>query len=313
MLFLLLTGRRAFDGPNVPAILARVAHRDPPRASALVEIPPEVDYVLARTLAKLPALRYHGARELAEDLDDVREGRLPRHRAGWVEPPRHELPLAEIDTARELPTAELPGRGGSAATASVTHQAAPPAGPAWRVAAGAAALVVLVVGSRAWGRPPAAAAEARRPPHQGASAPATPTPEPVAEPSAPAPATTPTPLFRVAQPVAPARLEVELNHSFRSGILRVHVDDDVVVEAPLNARVTRRVLLVYKKRAGSVEEAIQVAPGEHFVLVEVEADGQRWSQRVLARFESGQVRRLSARVAGGFLADKTVELAWEKP
>ena len=319
VLFLLLTGRRAFDGPNVPAILARVAHRDPPRASALVELPPEVDYVLARTLAKLPALRYPGARELAEDLDDLREGRPPRHRTGWVEPPRHELPLAEIETARELPTAELPGRGGSAATASVTRQSAPPTGPAWRVLAGAVALVALVLAVSRLG-PGEGGGGASTPAGQpGASPPAvprpsaTPSPSPTPTPAPSPPEPSPGSLLRWLQPADPARLEVAFTHSFRSGILRVYVDDEVVVESPLNARVTRKVLLIYKKREGNVEEAIQVAPGEHFVRVEVEADGQRWSQRVLARFESGRVRRLSARVAGGFLEDKGVELAWVKP
>ncbi len=319
VLFLLLTGRRAFDGPNVPAILARVAHRDPPRASALVELPPEVDYVLARVLAKLPALRYPGARQLAEDLDDIREGRPPQHRPGWVEPPRHELPLAEIDTARELPTAELPGRGGSAATASVTRQSQPPAGPAWRVLAGAVALVALVVGVSRLGPSEGGSGGASAPAGlasaAGFSAPAAPrsTPSPTPSAAAEPPEPSPPALLGWLQPAAPARLEVAFSHSFRSGILRVYVDDEVVVESPLNARVTRKVLLIYKKREGNVEEAIQVAPGEHFVRVEVEADGQRWSQRVLARFESGHARRLSARVAGGFLEDKAVELAWEKP
>jgi hypothetical protein len=114
-------------------------------------------------------------------------------------------------------------------------------------------------------------------------------------------------------PAAPARLEVDFTHSIRYGILRVWVDDELVVEAPLNARVTKKVLLVYKKREGNVEEAIRVKPGEHFVKVEVESEGERWSQRVLARFESGKVRRLAGRLAGGFLEDKAVELTWEQP
>ena len=322
VLFLLLTGRRAFDGPNVPAILARVAHRDPPRASALAEVPAEVDYLLARTLAKLPALRYPTTRALAEDLDDVREGRPPRHRPGWVEPPRHELPLAEIDTAREVPTSDLSGPSSAhSATASVTRQTAPPRGPAWRVLAGALALVALTVAVSRLGPPEGSGAGSGAPagPVQQAApgSEATPsrgaTPEPVPGAVEATPEPSPTPWFRALLPAAPARLEVDFTHSIRYGILRVWVDDELVVEAPLNARVTKKVLLVYKKREGNLEEAIRVKPGEHFVKLEVEADGQRWSQRVLARFESGKVRRLGARLAGGFLEDKSVELIWEEP
>jgi hypothetical protein len=105
---------------------------------------------------------------------------------------------------------------------------------------------------------------------------------------------------------------VDFSHSLKSGSLRVWVDDELVLEEPLQGRVTKKVLFVYKKRAGDVNQAIEVAPGDHAVRVEVASEGERWSSRVSARFESGVARRLQARLAGGFLEDRQVELVWAK-
>ncbi len=77
----LLTGRNPFEGPNVAAILARVVHRYPAPPSELVPgIPPEVDEIVSRCMAKAPEDRYPNGRALAEDVEDVLAGRTPRHR-----------------------------------------------------------------------------------------------------------------------------------------------------------------------------------------------------------------------------------------
>jgi len=115
VLYLLLTGRRAFDAPSVPAILARIASQDPPPPSRIVPgLPGDVDYVVARALAKAPKDRYSDANTFAEDLADVREGRAPRHRAGWVEPPRAEgTMVTSVEPIVEPETADLWRRAGA--------------------------------------------------------------------------------------------------------------------------------------------------------------------------------------------------------
>jgi hypothetical protein len=80
----LLTGQTPFDAPSLSAILTRVMHRSPAPPSELVPgIPKQVDEILARAMAKMPEDRYPDGRQLAEDIEDVLAGRVPRHRAEW--------------------------------------------------------------------------------------------------------------------------------------------------------------------------------------------------------------------------------------
>src|SRR5206468_3054694 len=86
--YTLLTGKPAFEAPIVPVVLARVAYFTPPPVSEVVGgLPPDVDYVVARAMAKAPSDRYPDGKMLAEDAGDVAAGRPPRHRGAWVTPP----------------------------------------------------------------------------------------------------------------------------------------------------------------------------------------------------------------------------------
>ncbi len=85
ILYTLLTGRLAFEANNITAILARVIREDPVLPTRLVPtLPREVDYVVARALAKSPAARYPDGQTLIEDIEDVLGGRPPRHRSAWT-------------------------------------------------------------------------------------------------------------------------------------------------------------------------------------------------------------------------------------
>ena len=80
VLYLLLTGRTAFEAEGLPAILARVTRHDPPPPTTVaLGLPPGVDAVVARALAKEPDRRYADGRAFADDLADVMAGRPPRH------------------------------------------------------------------------------------------------------------------------------------------------------------------------------------------------------------------------------------------
>jgi serine/threonine protein kinase len=280
VLYLLLTGRNAFAGPNLPAILASVAHADPVPPSRLVDAPEAVDYLVARALAKTAAARYPDARSFGEDLDDVRAGRPPRHRAGWVAPlPRDPAALEALDTAREPATL---GASAAPATRTVVTPAAAPARRRLVIALASLPAIALA----AW-----VTWRARAPESAGGLA------------GALAPTLT---LL-----ASPARLEVAFEHSLRSGMLRVWADDELVLEQPLESRVAGKVLFVYKKRRGSVNEALELRPGEHTLRVAVESDRDRWLQRIRGDFESGVTRRLMARLSGGILGrGRDLELFW---
>jgi eukaryotic-like serine/threonine-protein kinase len=107
--YTLLAGRRAFEADNVPRILARVAYQDPPPPSRLAKgLPRDVDYLVARAMAKSPADRYATGKDMAEDIEDGLEARKPRHRAGWTAPaPAGEGTLITPRDAVAMPELEL--------------------------------------------------------------------------------------------------------------------------------------------------------------------------------------------------------------
>jgi serine/threonine-protein kinase len=83
VLYELLTGQRPFTGETMQAIIFSVIQHDPTPPSRMVPtLPPAVDAIVARAIAKDPAARYATAREMADALQDVRDalrGVLPVH------------------------------------------------------------------------------------------------------------------------------------------------------------------------------------------------------------------------------------------
>ncbi len=77
-----LTGRNAYGGADVPAILYAVVHTMPLRPSALVPVHPDVDRWAAIALAKDPAARFGSGGELADAFALAVRGELaPSDRA----------------------------------------------------------------------------------------------------------------------------------------------------------------------------------------------------------------------------------------
>ena len=81
--YTLLTGRPPFLAPTIPGIVHRVVYEQPEPPSRLVpDLPPDVERVLTRALAKDPVDRYPTAEALAEDAEDLLVGQPPRHAGG---------------------------------------------------------------------------------------------------------------------------------------------------------------------------------------------------------------------------------------
>jgi serine/threonine-protein kinase len=77
----MLTGRRAFEAETSPALAAAILDRDPPSLASLdPSVSPALDRVVRRCLAKDPDARWQSARDVADEIDWVREG-------GGVTPP----------------------------------------------------------------------------------------------------------------------------------------------------------------------------------------------------------------------------------
>jgi len=76
VLYQLLTGQKPFEGAGW-ALAKKIVQDDPVWPSQLVQIPPTLDRVIARALAKHADQRYQTARSFADDLKRVREGKAP--------------------------------------------------------------------------------------------------------------------------------------------------------------------------------------------------------------------------------------------
>jgi serine/threonine protein kinase len=81
LLFELLIGRRPFESDSMGDLLSRIAHQAPPRVRLLrPELPPLLDDIVARLLAKSPGLRQESAHQVALEL------RLARQQCAAAEP-----------------------------------------------------------------------------------------------------------------------------------------------------------------------------------------------------------------------------------
>jgi predicted Ser/Thr protein kinase len=79
ILYEALTGRRPFEGKTLVTLLAAIQSADPaqPRNHRR-EVPRELEAIVVKCLEKDPRQRYESGRELAEDLGDWLDSRIPR-------------------------------------------------------------------------------------------------------------------------------------------------------------------------------------------------------------------------------------------
>jgi Tol biopolymer transport system component len=70
VLYEMITGRRAFQGTSQPRLMSAILSADPPAPSHVLEgIPPILDHIIERCLAKDPADRWQSARDLGLELE----------------------------------------------------------------------------------------------------------------------------------------------------------------------------------------------------------------------------------------------------
>jgi eukaryotic-like serine/threonine-protein kinase len=127
VLYELLTGARAFTGPSVPDILAKVAYENPVPPSRIVSrIPADLDRVVRRALAKNRADRYPSGHALADDLRDVLDGEKPRHIQGWVDSTNAPETLPDPVAAPPVPPRPRPPDEDTDRKGIISHLAFPP-------------------------------------------------------------------------------------------------------------------------------------------------------------------------------------------
>lgn len=131
VLYELIAGRPPFDGPvPLDVVLKHLQEPPPPLAPLRPDVPPEVEAVVRRALAKSPAERFATAGELARALEAAWPERQPQNGA---QPDVHSLPTTVWQASRPSGAAQgeaAAGAGTQPVPASAQPQPAAPAPPA---------------------------------------------------------------------------------------------------------------------------------------------------------------------------------------
>ena len=268
ILFECLTGRRAFEGPNIPGTIFQVCYGVPPPVRSFApDAPAEIQAVIDRAMAKKRAERYPSAAELRADLlrlaGSPRTGSLaPKadlpETLSMMSGPRQQEPTPETTfgaTASQIVAqarrrSRLAIAGVSAALVGVAatgiwlgrRSAAPPPGPAPTTSAQPQT-------------PQASSTEAIRPP-----------------PAAPPAAVTPAPA------TAPATVEIRLRLTPRDA--RVELDGVVTSDNPIRL-----------PRSGRVHNLKLSAPGYATALRDVSASASDPITVVLLRQRPARAKK----------------------
>jgi len=121
VLYRMTTGELPFGGETITAISYKIVHADPIPPSILnPAVPPEMEAVILKSLAKNPSLRYQSGEELAADLEAVRT-RMPGADTRAIFPP--SAVVLNSGTAQTIGQMALQPAGDAA---DATMQSSPP-------------------------------------------------------------------------------------------------------------------------------------------------------------------------------------------
>ena len=326
VLYTIVTGYRPFQGNSALTVSFKVVNRDPVPATVLdTDLPPGLDYIIARALAKDPAQRYQRGLEMVLDIQALREGRDPPSKAkqpgsdaaaSAVQPANESSALAPLRLAPKSPVSTRP--------LPVERRAAENLLENMRKKSFAGALLLvglLVFGMRIshlfWPHaeplPNLASTTAAKPlPRAEEAAPVKTGVVPIVKKPRKAAARTNPPPAKVAhlssspgappgspassQPASPpssttspAMLEIEVEHKFAEASLSIWVDDSLTYTHTLEGTDKKR-LVVFHQVQGHEFHAMQVSPGNHVLRVQVTtgaANGEQ-SGTVTGEFVSGK-------------------------
>jgi serine/threonine protein kinase len=325
ILYAVVTGYKPFQGNSALTVAFKIVNRDPVPATILdTELPPGLDYIISRAIAKDRSARYQRGMEMALDIQELRAGREPWSKA------------KEPGTGRIAQTAEEGGRssssrplGTSASRKSRASDQRREHGAAVALLeklrnksfAGAVLLIGLVVLALRAGQLVFPGGASSRSPGETQTAPPHPVPAGSSTPKTAAEAVKTTPELKArkptkpatvglasarvvrstpqAAPTTPAMLEIEVEHKFAEAHLAIWVDDSLSFTHQLEGAEKKR-LVVFHRVQGHEFHAIQIAPGKHNVRVQVTSEAGNFDQ--------------SATVAGDFVtgAEKMLRVQFTK-
>jgi serine/threonine protein kinase len=314
ILYVMVTGHSPFQGTSATTVCFKVANREPVAASALdMNLPPAIDMVISRAMAKNPEERYQLGSEFADDL--------------------RELQRASQKTSTSTSTSAKPGTStGTRSTPTRTGTAAalvaPPVtavvqaervvrhilfrAPIRDLALGAATIILLVIvgaQSKLFVSSSKVSVGTSEPvlsaPQLANAAPAK-TPVDAAQPSQPSiamPVQTSIPTTRkvaVKMPhpakqilVPSSTLDLAVQHQFKDATLFVWVDDKLELTRPLHGGAQKK-LVVFNGIRGVDSESLKIPAGHHLLRFRALSTDQTidLSKTISAEFVGGDTKSL---------------------
>jgi serine/threonine-protein kinase len=270
VLYWLLTGERPFVGNNMATLTFNIVHKEPkPPSSLEPTLSKQFDQVVARGLAKEPGGRYQTGRELADDLDDLLNGRPLRSQAR----PRPEAHKATVSSA----LSPIWGRPGLLALMAVI-------------------VLLLVIGGVSWqSSQPGGAIDAQ--PTADATPSVVPVPEdPAGQPVPSGPAATQgvtpqrSPSRKAVrresrpQPLPTATVRLEGEHAFEQATLSFYAD----------GKLLERISLQTTGAPAQFAAQASLPPGDKVLSVTMREEGETRTERgyLQGSFAQGQTRTL---------------------
>jgi serine/threonine protein kinase len=285
ILYTMLTGHRPFQGNSAFTVSFKVANRDPLPASAFDStLPPELDYVLARAMAKDPAARYQTGREMALDLHSLLRGLSPRS-LGEQAPGSSPTRAPMNEATQSQPSKPLAATVASEQTSIPKLLAFIRQAPTKRELV--AALIVLVAGSLTMHYRHQLVIAQQVTQAAVAASPAATTHLPAVT-EKPAEAAAP-------KSVRPsAILELQVEHHLANATLRIWTDGRLIYTHALHGEAHKH-LVVFKEVQGLDKEKVHLPAGQHRIKVQVEGEGYDESNAIQADLSHDQPQVLQIR------------------
>ena len=307
ILYAMVTGHSPFQGNSATTVCFKVANREPIAASALdMTLPPQLDAVISRAMAKDPKERYQRGSDLGDDLRILQQS--------FIASPTTTSRLRTATATRSALTGKTSAlRPAVAAPAAGALQGIFRNGRVRDVLLGALALVLLVIvgaqlklfvstpkidmsGSGAASNPVTTAnVGAAKLPVEDAAAPAK-VLQSVPVSAAPDKKAAPKISHSVPKPIVVplSTLELAVQHQFKDATLYVWVDDKLELTLPLHGAAQKK-LVVFNGVRGVTSETMKVPAGKRMLRFRALSTDQTvdLSKTLSAEFVGGDTKSLA--------------------
>lgn len=303
ILYAMVTGHSPFQGNSATTVCYKVANRDPIAASALdMTLPPQLDAVISRAMAKEPDERYQRGSDFADDLRILQQS----YRPGTTTSSLRAAPATGTRSALTgNRSAIAPAEAGVAVAGNAVQRFFASARIKDLVLGAAAVILLVIVAGQAKlfvATPKNGTIPVPVPGVISAPAPAVPNPPAQTEtPSAEA-AASPKPKrasvksahLESKQIVVPyATLDLGVQHQFKDATLYVWVDDKLAVTLPLHGAAQKK-LVVFNGIRGVESETLKVPAGKRMLRFRALSTDQTvdLSKTLSAEFVGGDSKSL---------------------